>query len=278
MLAMLTGSDYTDGIDGVGAVTALEILAEFGSEGNAVGDDLQPLNDFKSWWDEHHKNHNTLPPGSKLREKLRKLQVPEVFPSERVKAAYMNPEVDNSTEKFTWAIPNFVDIRDFATEKFGWTRGKIDEIIKPVIKKMGVRSSQERIDNFFLSSRSVLPEKGKLASKRVKDAINRVLGQPESASNPVKKTKRKAPTKKDDDAQINGEPSSAKLPKRNTKVTLVQSPRDWKKEDELKKQEAKKKAVEVMKKQASKKKEKKKCAYRSRKVLPQGHDLSSDSD
>ena len=68
MLAMLTGSDYTDGIPEVGPVTALEILADF-----------QDLHEFKSWWDEHHKNLS-LSPGSKVREKLRKLSVPEAFP------------------------------------------------------------------------------------------------------------------------------------------------------------------------------------------------------
>ena len=89
----------------------------------------------------------------------------------------MNPEVDNSLEKFSWAIPNFVDIRDYASEKFGWTKGKIDEIIKPVIKKMSARTSQGRIDNFFLTSRNNLPDKGQYqASKRVKEAIGKVLG------------------------------------------------------------------------------------------------------
>jgi hypothetical protein len=28
--------------------------------------------------------------------------------------AYLNPVVDNSTEKFTWAVPNFVAVRDYA--------------------------------------------------------------------------------------------------------------------------------------------------------------------
>ena len=42
---------------------------------------------------------------------------------------------------------------------------------------MGVKNSQERIDNFFLTSRHSLPEKGHYqASKRVKEAIGKVLG------------------------------------------------------------------------------------------------------
>ena len=36
------------------------------------------------------------------------------FPSEPVFMAYLNPVVDNSTEKFSWAVPNFVAVRDFA--------------------------------------------------------------------------------------------------------------------------------------------------------------------
>ena len=28
--------------------------------------------------------------------------------------AYLNPSVDNSTEKFTWAVPNLVAVRDYA--------------------------------------------------------------------------------------------------------------------------------------------------------------------
>ena len=70
LIAMLTGSDYTLGIENVGPVTAMEVLAEFPGAG------LEPLKTFSEWWKVHHKNY-TLPPGSKLREKLRKLEVPE---------------------------------------------------------------------------------------------------------------------------------------------------------------------------------------------------------
>ena len=69
LLAEMTGSDYTDGIESVGPVTALEILADF------PGNGLEPLRLFRDWWDRHQKDFN-LPPGTKLREKLVRLRLP----------------------------------------------------------------------------------------------------------------------------------------------------------------------------------------------------------
>jgi len=40
----------------------------------------------------------------------------------------MNPEVDNSAELFSWAVPNFVAISDYAKERLGWQRQRIDEV------------------------------------------------------------------------------------------------------------------------------------------------------
>ena len=44
-LALLLGSDYTEGIKGIGPVQAMEILAEFGN-----------LEKFKEWFDKHTKS------------------------------------------------------------------------------------------------------------------------------------------------------------------------------------------------------------------------------
>ena len=41
-LALMCGSDYTQGVQGIGPVSALEVLAEF------PGDGLQPLKNLKS--------------------------------------------------------------------------------------------------------------------------------------------------------------------------------------------------------------------------------------
>ena len=47
-----------------------------------------------------------------------------------------------------------------------------------MIKKLSVKNSQDRIDNFFSTTRISLPEKGHYqSSKRVKEAIGKVLGK-----------------------------------------------------------------------------------------------------
>merc|ERR1719319_1352440 len=142
LLAMLTGSDYSDGVEGVGPVTALEILAEFPGKG------IDPLKHFREWWDKSHQDY-AMPIGSKRREKFRKLNLPPRFPNEAILAAYLTPQVDQSGEKFSWAVPNLVEVRDFAMDKFGWGKLQCDQLLKPVIRSLENNKSQTRIDNYF---------------------------------------------------------------------------------------------------------------------------------
>ena len=128
-LALLTGSDYTEGVETVGAVTAMEVLAEF------PGDGLGPLEDFKVW-SSRVAPEIGMPVGNKTREKLRKLKLPPSFPSQAVVTAYLKPSVDESSESFTWAVPNLVAVRDFARERFGWDRSKIDRLLSPVVRAL----------------------------------------------------------------------------------------------------------------------------------------------
>ena len=124
-LALLTGSDYTEGVETVGPVTALEILAEF------PGEKLEPLLQFRDWSGRTRGELGAglgMPVGNKTREKLLKLRLPPSFPSEAVVAAYLQPAVDLSEERFSWAVPNLVAARDFAREKFGWDRLKRKKI------------------------------------------------------------------------------------------------------------------------------------------------------
>ena len=66
-VAMLTGSDYTEGVENVGPVTSMEVLAEFPAAGNSAMDTLVT---FRDWLKEGTK------PESIVREKLRKIKLP----------------------------------------------------------------------------------------------------------------------------------------------------------------------------------------------------------
>ncbi|XP_054720176.1 DNA excision repair protein ERCC-5 homolog [Uloborus diversus] len=139
--ALLTGSDYTLGIEGVGPVTAMEIISEFSGEG------IDALHKFKEWWNEAKVHAN--PPKNKIRAKLLKLDLPANFPEDNVVDAYLNPEVDSSAEKFSWGRPDLDALRDYARERFGWNKSKVDDALLPVIKKLNERTTQSHLDSFF---------------------------------------------------------------------------------------------------------------------------------
>src|SRR5690606_8459724 len=53
-LACLLGSDYTDGVRGIGPITAMEILSEFAQDGGLAG--------FHAWWGKQLFHPTTAPP------------------------------------------------------------------------------------------------------------------------------------------------------------------------------------------------------------------------
>ena len=68
-MALLTGSDYTEGVETVGPVTALEIMAEFP---NTEG--LNGLERFRDWLHRVQSKKNA-PPENKIRQKIRHLKI-----------------------------------------------------------------------------------------------------------------------------------------------------------------------------------------------------------
>mgnify|MGYP000011727734 CR=1 FL=1 len=62
-LAMLTGSDYSVGIEGIGAVSGMEVLAEFPGSG------IESLKCFKKWWTAYNGSVSAVRM-TKIREKL----------------------------------------------------------------------------------------------------------------------------------------------------------------------------------------------------------------
>lgn len=72
VLALLTGSDYTNGVEGAGPVTALEILSEFPSDTSSAFDGLVK---FYEWWESRQSTKDVIEAENKVRDKLRKLKL-----------------------------------------------------------------------------------------------------------------------------------------------------------------------------------------------------------
>ncbi|KAL2123104.1 hypothetical protein VTJ04DRAFT_3559 [Mycothermus thermophilus] len=183
-LAQLLGSDYTEGLTGIGPVTALELLAEFPGPNGLV--------EFRDWWQEvqHHGRPKDADAHSPFRRKFRKahatkLFLPPGFPSPAVVDAYLHPQVDSSPEPFQWGVPDLDGLRRFLIGTVGWSQERTDEVLVPVIRDMNRRDAegtQSNITRFFGGSagsgttREVFAprERPQGGSRRMVEAVNRL--------------------------------------------------------------------------------------------------------
>ncbi|KXN67032.1 hypothetical protein CONCODRAFT_19882 [Conidiobolus coronatus NRRL 28638] len=162
-LAMLLGSDYTEGIQGVGLVLALEILAEFDN-----------LKEFKEWWETKVK-HNVLGDDGesaikkRLRSQSSKIYLPDNFPSNEVEQAYLKPTVNSNTQPFKWGEVQFSDLHSFLYENLGWGRDKLKEIIDPVLENREKLKSESQMIQSTLGD--FFTKEPVIASKRIKQAV-----------------------------------------------------------------------------------------------------------
>lgn len=232
-LACLVGSDYTTGIHGIGAVTALEILASFsGQDANGPGicnqSVLQTLIKFRDWW-QAHKCSN-LPPGSSarlaLRKKLKNIELHEGFPSGAVVEAYLAPTIDDNRDAFSWGTPDVESIREFTRKSFGWTTSKTDDILMPVMKKINEKKIQGSIRNYF-TAKSALRVQQPHVSKRVQLAIDKMSGKidetPEKPKKVTRTRRAKAAPPTDDDLAIADVATKAARPKRGKRKAAPES-------------------------------------------------------
>ncbi|KAI5269310.1 Dna Repair Protein Complementing Xp-G Cells [Manis pentadactyla] len=153
-LAYLLGSDYTEGIPTVGCVTAMEILNEFPGHG------LEPLLKFSEWWHcaQKDKKIRPNPYDTKVKKKLRKLQLTPGFPNPAVADAYLRPAVDDS-------------------------RGaKTDETLLPVLKQLNTHQTQLRIDSFFRLAQQEKQDAKSIKSQRLNRAVTCMLRKEREAA------------------------------------------------------------------------------------------------
>uniref|UniRef100_A0A914WU46 Uncharacterized protein n=1 Tax=Plectus sambesii TaxID=2011161 RepID=A0A914WU46_9BILA len=178
-VAMLSGADYTTGFEGVGVVTALELIAEFASElkGTELDDGMAVLQAIADW--------RSRPPPcaeSSIRRRLRKVlsngRPPNNFPDPLVYDAYVRPNVDESTESFAWGRPDVTGLKLFVWDKLGWPEEKLDSVMKSAFVKwneyLNGAPLQTRITSFAVKLHKK-PEDMKLAStRRVETALKRM--------------------------------------------------------------------------------------------------------
>lgn len=132
-LAYLLGSDYTDGVAGVGYVTGMEVLNEFPGPG------LEPLIQFRcvclkgfdrrillgylvililpssTWWSDAQEKKQLVadPRDTKVKKKLRDLKLHPGFPNPAVAQAYLQPCVDQSDTSLSWGHPQVDMIKEY---------------------------------------------------------------------------------------------------------------------------------------------------------------------
>ncbi|KAK7430236.1 DNA repair protein rad2 [Neonectria magnoliae] len=207
-LAQLLGSDYTEGLPGIGPVTAVEILSEFPGKSG--------LENFREWWKavQSQSRPKAADASSTFRKKFRKSQatklfLPPGFPNPAIYNAYLHPEVDSNAEQFQWGVPDVEGLRQFLMTTIGWSKERTDEVLVPVIKDMNKREregTQSNITRFFGGSVGVgakdafAPRQKAQGSKRMAAAVDRlranVAGEGSSVENSENETgKRKRPAR-----------------------------------------------------------------------------------
>ncbi|CAL5870083.1 uncharacterized protein PFLUO_LOCUS4317 [Penicillium psychrofluorescens] len=181
--AHLLGSDYTEGIPGIGPVTALEIVTEFSS-----------LEEFRDWWMQVQVGMNQ-PDDShaafrkKFRSKASKIFLPPAFPDTLVDTAYLEPEVDADPSQFQWGVPDLPGLRNFLMTTIGWSQERTDEILLPVIRDMNRRQqegTQSNITHFMQGSvgaGAFAPRVHRSGPSRMEKAFSRLQQQAQDPTN-----------------------------------------------------------------------------------------------
>ncbi|KAG0706759.1 hypothetical protein DFH29DRAFT_116872 [Suillus ampliporus] len=164
-LAYLLGSDYVEGLPGIGPVLAMELLKEFPGEDG--------LHKFKDWWSKvqsgrDREEDNTTKFRNGFKKKFKNLYLSPEWPNALVRDAYYHPTVDSSEEPFKWGMPDLDALRHFLHEELRWNQSKVDESLLPIIQTMNKRNQaaamnrQGNLNSFF----DVAPGSGSYAPRK----------------------------------------------------------------------------------------------------------------
>ncbi|KAJ3893282.1 hypothetical protein GG344DRAFT_43649 [Lentinula edodes] len=220
-LAYLLGSDYVEGLPGVGPVVAMELLKEF------PGDD--GLHKFKDWWlkvqsGKDHENDNSSSFQKRFKKKFKDLYLPVDWPNPAVRDAYYHPTVDTSDEPFKWGLPDLDALRAFLNSELSWGQAKVDDLLLPIVQKVGKRGQvnainrQGNLNVFFdvsAGSGTAAPRKRQAyASKRLQQVVSDFRKKRNSAG-----TSTTAESSSDDDSQKSEEREDVQPPKKKKRTS-----------------------------------------------------------
>ncbi|KAH9178241.1 PIN domain-like protein [Lactarius sanguifluus] len=177
-LAYLLGSDYVEGLPGVGPVVAMELLKEFS------GDDC--LQEFKDWW-QRVQSGRDKPEESRtnfrqrFKKRFKTLYIPDEWPNPVVRDAYYHPTVDDSEEPFKWGLPDLDGLCGLLIQELGWNQSKVEELLLPIIQKIRKRTQalalnkQGNLKEYFgVSSGGVVAPRNRrtYTSKRLQQVVD----------------------------------------------------------------------------------------------------------
>lgn len=195
-LAYLLGSDYVEGLPGVGPVVAMELMQEFPGEDG--------LHKFKDWWSKVQSGRDRAEDNKtkfrkRFKKKFKDLYLQQDWPNPLVRDAYYHPTVDSSEEPFKWGIPDLDALRHFINKELGWNQSKVDDLLMPIIQRMSRRNQvtslnkQGDLSEFFSvpsGAGTVAPRKRQAySSKRLQQVVTefrreQVKNRDRSASTP----------------------------------------------------------------------------------------------
>lgn len=216
-LAFLLGSDYTEGLAGVGPVMAMEILSLYpGQDG---------LEKFRGWWQqvqigaENDPNDSRIKVRRRIKRALRdRVHLSNDWPDQGAKQAYVEPSVDASDEPFVWGNADLDALRAFLGEYLHWPSTKTDQYLLPVIEQQRkndrLRRVQATLDQSgFISGRLVgemrssgAPRGPAYGSTRLQKVVNDFRSAarqrtPEVDEAPKRAPKKRAPRRASDEEE-----------------------------------------------------------------------------
>ena len=206
-LAFLLGSDYTEGLPGVGPVLAMEILSLYPGESRLL--------DFRRWWQqvqvgaERDANDSRAKVRRRIKRALRdRVHLSDDWPDPATRQAYVEPTVDTSDEPFVWGSADLDALRAFLGEYLHWPVSKTDQYVLPVIEQQRkndrLRRVQSTLDQSgFISGRLIGELRARptpaYGSARLQQVVSEFRSQ-HASSAPKPSRKRRPTTPGADDA------------------------------------------------------------------------------